>query len=98
MAKSPQNGTVTATATLNTWTKVTAFGDGYNFNHIMITNAADGDIEVAFEATDYPDVRILQGSDTIMDFILAKSPIWVRSVTGTVGGSVYLRVWSSDDQ
>ena len=66
---------------------------------IVVENYTDGDIEVAFGSTAYPDFVVKQTTDKVISTSYAQNqtvlelakPMYIRNVTGT-GGSVYVKV------
>lgn len=93
MSASVQKSDVTVVSTAS-WEVVAEFGTGYGFNHILVRNYTDGDVEIAFGDTTYPDMVIKEDSDVVLDDFYGKSPVYVRNSSGT-GGNVYIKVWSN---
>jgi len=96
-ASTPQQITFTATTS---WVEVSALPQIARDNLLVIENYTDGDIEIAFKSTDYPDFIVKQNTDKIIDVTsvlnpsigiqIVGKPMYIRSLTGT-GGPVYVR-------
>lgn len=100
-ASTPQEVTFTSTTS---WVQVSALPTLPLHSVVFVDNETDGDIQVAFGATTYPDFTVKQSTSKTVDVnrtpngigpvLDYKAPMYVRNITGT-GGSVIIKTLES---
>ena len=81
----------TYTSTGGTWQLVPNVSATTVFRNVMIENYTDGDIQVAFGSTTFPDFTVKDETDKFIGTEEFFGAAYVRNLTGT-GGEIVLRL------